>query len=168
MNKYEVIGIILGVCVGIFISCLINGSFKNDVHIPSQNEPINTTYQTDIIYCDQTEDDRIFDACIDYYEDHIDDTYLGYYEATAYCPCVECCGKNDGITASGTKATENRTIAADPDIFPYGTVLLIDGEEYVVEDCGGMIKGKRLDIYFDSHEDAVEYGRQIVEVYERH
>ena len=84
--------------------------------------------------------------------------------ATAYCGCVECCGKDDRITATGTRATEGRTIAADPHVLPYGTHVVIDGNEYIVEDCGGGIEGNRLDLYFESHEDALRYGVRTVEV----
>lgn len=80
--------------------------------------------------------------------------------ATAYCPCVKCCGKNDGITATGTKATEGRTIAADPDILPYGTEILCGMGDFVVEDCGGAIKGNRIDFFFETHEEALKFGRQ--------
>lgn len=78
--------------------------------------------------------------------------------ATAYCPCVKCCGKSDGITATGTKATAGRTIAADPSVFPYGTKMIIYGQEYTVEDCGGAIKGNRIDIYFATHQEALNFG----------
>ena len=84
--------------------------------------------------------------------------------ATAYCGCVQCCVKSDCITATGTRATEGRTIAADPRIIPYGTHVLIDGHEYIVEDCGGAINGNRIDIYFESHEDALQFGVQTVTV----
>ena len=81
--------------------------------------------------------------------------------ATAYCPCVKCCGKDDGITATGVKAEARHTIAADPEFLPYGTELLFDCNTWVVEDCGGMIKGKnRIDIFFDTHEEALKFGRQ--------
>lgn len=80
--------------------------------------------------------------------------------ATAYCPCVECCGKTDGITATGTIATQGRTIAADPSVLAYGTVLSINGNTYTVEDCGGAIKGNRIDIFYNSHEEALEFGIQ--------
>lgn len=90
--------------------------------------------------------------------------YLGTYTATAYCGCAQCCGKSDGITASGTTATQGRTIAA-PSTFDFGTELIIDGHTYVVEDRGGSISGNRIDIYFDSHQDALNYGRRTVEVY---
>ena len=80
--------------------------------------------------------------------------------ATAYCPCVKCCGKSDGITSTGVKAKANHTIAADPSILPYGTEILCGMGEFVVEDCGGSIKGNRVDFFFDSHEEAVKFGRQ--------
>lgn len=90
---------------------------------------------------------------------------LGVFEITAYCPCEKCCGKSDGITATGTKATEGRTIAADPSVLQYGAKVIINGNEYTVEDCGGAIKGNRIDMYFDSHEDALQWGRQTHEVF---
>lgn len=83
---------------------------------------------------------------------------------TAYCACKKCCGKNDGITATGTKASEGRTIAVDPNKIPYGTKVVIDGQTYIAEDCGGAIKGNRIDLYFDSHQEALNFGRQTKEV----
>ena len=81
--------------------------------------------------------------------------------ATAYCPCVKCCGKSDGITSTGVKAKANHTIAADPSILPYGTEILCGMGEFVVEDTGGALKGKnRVDFFFDSHEEALQFGRQ--------
>lgn len=78
--------------------------------------------------------------------------------ATAYCPCVKCCGKDDGITATGTKAKANHTIAADPSVLPYGTEILCGMGEFVVEDCGGAIKGNKIDIFFNDHQEALEFG----------
>ena len=85
------------------------------------------------------------------------------FKVTAYCACVKCCGKSDGITASGTKATQGRTIAADPRYYPYGTKIKLNGKTYIVEDCGGAIKGNRIDMYFDSHQDALQWGVRYVE-----
>ena len=79
---------------------------------------------------------------------------------TAYCPCVKCCGKSDGITASGTQATAGRTVAVDTRLIPYGTEISIDGKTYVAEDCGGKVKGYTIDVFFNSHEEAVNFGRQ--------
>jgi 3D (Asp-Asp-Asp) domain-containing protein len=94
-------------------------------------------------------------------------TSLGVFEVTAYCGCEKCCGKSDGITATGTKAEEGRTIAVDPDVIPYGTVVMINGQEYVAEDCGGAVNGNVVDIYFDNHADALQYGRQTHEIHIR-
>lgn len=86
------------------------------------------------------------------------------YVITAYCPCVQCCGKNDGITASGEKATEGITVAMDKSM-PFGTKIYIDGVgERIVQDRGGAIKGNRIDLYFDSHQEALNFGRQIIQV----
>lgn len=95
---------------------------------------------------------------------------LGVWKITAYCACQKCCGKSPddpryGITATGTVAMEGRTIAADPRVLPYGTVVYIDGHAYTVEDCGGAIKNERIDIYFDSHEAALQWGVQYWEVF---
>ena len=86
-------------------------------------------------------------------------------EATAYCPCVKCCGKSDGITATGVKAKANHTIAADPKILPYGTEILCSMGEFVVEDCGGGIKGNQIDIFFDTHEEALKFGRRNLTIW---
>ena len=83
---------------------------------------------------------------------------LTYYDA-----CVKCCGKTDGITASGVKATAGRTIAAPPE-YPFGQEIEIDGNIYVVEDRGGSIKGNRFDVYVDSHQEAVNLGVRYAEV----
>lgn len=88
------------------------------------------------------------------------------FEATAYCACPKCCGKwADGITASGTKATAKRTIAVDSNIIPLGSKVEIEGMGiYIAEDTGSAIKGKIIDIYFDTHEEALKFGRQKVKV----
>ena len=88
--------------------------------------------------------------------------YTVTFETTAYCACAKCCGKSDGITASGARATAGHTIAA-PSTYPFGTEIEIDGVVYTVEDRGGAIKGNRIDIFFDSHTAANNYGRRTVE-----
>ena len=90
---------------------------------------------------------------------------LGEYKLTAYCACKKCCGKTDGITASGVKATEGITIAADTTVLPFGTEVIIDGHTYIVQDRGGAIKGNRIDVYFDDHSEALDFGVQYKEIY---
>lgn len=102
---------------------------------------------------------------------------LGEFVLTAYCPCVKCCGEwsaehpsrvgTDYIqkTASGTIPTAGRTISVDTSVIPFGTTVIIHGHEYVAEDRGGAIKGNRIDIFFDDHDEALEFGRQTAEVF---
>lgn len=52
----------------------------------------------------------------------------------------------------------NNTIAVDPKIIPLGSEVKIDGVVYVAEDTGGAIKGKRIDVFVDNHEEAMERG----------
>jgi len=78
-------------------------------------------------------------------------TYLGNYYITGYDACVQCCGKTDGITASGVKATVSHTVAMCKD-FPFGTEIYIaDLGFYVVEDRG---VGKNcVDIFCNNHSE---------------
>ena len=95
---------------------------------------------------------------------------LGEFTLTAYCPCMKCCGKTDGITATGPTAAEGRTIAVDPRVIPYGSTVTLYYEDgtvhtYTAEDCGGAIKENRIDVFFDSHEAARAVGVQKAMVY---
>ena len=85
------------------------------------------------------------------------------YKVTAYCACMKCCGKTNGITAMGTKATEGRTIAASSK-YAFGTKLNINGHIYTVEDRGGAITGNKIDIYMNSHAAALAWGVKYLPV----
>lgn len=96
--------------------------------------------------------------------------YIGKFKFSYYCPCIKCCGKSDGITATGTKATAGRTVAVDPSVIPYGTKLKVVSEDgtvayYVAEDCGGSIKNNRIDIFVNEHQEALNLGINYGEVY---
>ena len=85
---------------------------------------------------------------------------------TAYSPYEESTGKSPDdpdfkVTASSTIATQGRTIAMDKSI-PFGTLVKIEGFDGVfrVEDRGAAIKGKKVDVYFDSVEEAIKFGKQ--------
>ena len=91
--------------------------------------------------------------------------YLGVYTCYGYCSCKKCCNKSDGITATGVKARSKHTVAVDPEIIPLGSMLVIDDKVYIAEDVGGSIKGCKIDIYFDSHDEALKFGKQDKEVF---
>lgn len=90
-------------------------------------------------------------------------TSTAIYKVTGYCACVKCCGKTNGITASGTKATAGKTVAASAQ-FSFGTKLLINGTTYTVEDRGGAIKGNKIDVYFNTHAEALQWGVKYLPV----
>ena len=85
------------------------------------------------------------------------------YKITAYCPCAKCCGKTNGMTASGTKATAGRTVAASSK-FAFGTKLNIGGHIYTVEDRGGAINGNKIDIFVNTHSEALQWGVRYLTV----
>ena len=79
--------------------------------------------------------------------------YIGDFKLTAYCPCYSCSEGYGSNTASGVRATEGVTIAADKRILPLGTKVYIEGVgERIVQDVGGAIKGNKIDIYVSSHD----------------
>lgn len=91
---------------------------------------------------------------------------LDEYRVTAFCPGPCCCGEfADGITASGHVIQPGDKFVAAPREIPYGTSLEIPGYGIVtVQDRGGSIKGKRLDVFFSSHQEALEWGVRNLKV----
>lgn len=107
---------------------------------------------------------------------------ISQMEVTGYCDCEICCNwkrswfglgppviasgpgkgtrKKVGLTASGLMA-QRGTVAADTRYYPMGTILYIPGYGWGrVEGRGGAIKGQKLDLFFDSHQEALEWGRK--------
>ncbi len=89
---------------------------------------------------------------------------LHTWRVTAYCPCKKCCGRfSDGITASG-KPAKGKIVAA-PEGIPFGTWINIPGYGWAeVLDRGGSIKGRRLDVLFPTHQEALVWGVQYLEI----
>jgi 3D (Asp-Asp-Asp) domain-containing protein len=89
------------------------------------------------------------------------------FKATAYCRTDE----GGEYTSTGTR-TRVGAIAVDPRVIPYGTRMFImtkDGS-YIygvatAEDCGGAIKGKRLDLFYETNSECIEFGRRNCDVY---
>lgn len=93
----------------------------------------------------------------------------GIWKVTAYCGCKICCGKTDGITASGRKETANHTVACNWLLF--GTRIKIDDRIYTVEDRGAKsLFGtksnpiKHIDIFFNTHQEARKFGVKYLPV----
>ncbi|KIL46905.1 hypothetical protein KP77_24730 [Jeotgalibacillus alimentarius] len=105
---------------------------------------------------------------------HVVDNPSKTVKATGYTAGIESTGKEPGdplygITFSGVQVKRDlySTIAADPSVFPIGTVMFIPGYGYgVVADTGSAIKGNIIDLYFDTVDEVFnEWGKQDVEVY---
>ena len=102
---------------------------------------------------------------------------LGEFKLTAYCSCEKCCGKwalnrpkdengKDIVYGStGAILIAGTSIAVDPSVIPYGSHVEINGHTYTAQDTGGAIQGNRIDVYFDNHQDALNFGVQYVEVF---
>ena len=87
-------------------------------------------------------------------------TYAGEFHCTAYCSeeYPHICGEGQGITSSGAKVQPGVTVAADTSIFPYGTVILIEGVGMrVVQDTGSLIKENTLDVAVGTHAEAISW-----------
>lgn len=86
---------------------------------------------------------------------------------SAYCACAKCCARWAalGLTASGRPPVQGKTVAADTSVWPMGACLEIEGVgRRWVHDVGGAIKGRALDVFYESHEDALRFGRRELKV----
>jgi uncharacterized protein YabE (DUF348 family) len=73
-------------------------------------------------------------------------------------------------TATGTKCRRDpngySTVAVDPRVIPLGTKLYIEGYGYAIaEDTGGAIKGNKVDVYFNTYTEMMNWGRRKINVY---
>lgn len=93
--------------------------------------------------------------------------YLGKFKITHYCACKKCCGPNaQGITASGKKVEEGKTIAVDPKVIKLGSKVHIEGYgDMEAQDTGSAIKGNIIDIYIANHNEALKLGVKYKDVY---
>lgn len=102
---------------------------------------------------------------------HEGNKYTGVFEVTGYCNCRSCCGQyspevtgRTPHTASGTVPCAGRTVAVDSNVIPLGSTVVINGHSYIAEDTGSAVKGNVIDVFYDSHNDALNWGRRSVEV----
>ncbi len=147
-------------CTSIFWTCIFSAYGKAEA-IGETTEPISVVETTEIT----TEETTDIPLTTVKFEDIPELKELGTFKLTAYCTCVECCGKDDGITASGAVAKPYRTVAVDTSIIPFGTELYINGEYYIAEDTGGLVKGNVIDICMSSHEEASTF-KKYAKVFE--
>lgn len=94
---------------------------------------------------------------------------LGQVVTSGYCNCALCCGPwAGGATASGVMPQAAHTIAVDKydPLLPFGTHVIMNGTEYVVEDTGPLNRyGVTFDVYYDDHATAQAHGHQTWEAF---
>lgn len=102
---------------------------------------------------------------------------LGTFKVTAYCACEICCqhyalarpvdeaGNAIVVGASGEVLIPEYSVAVDPTVIPYGTVLYIEDKEYIAHDCGSAIKDNCIDVYYTDHTTANQQGVQYLEIF---
>lgn len=95
----------------------------------------------------------------------VGDCIITYYDV-----CVLCCGKADGITASGTKAVPYETCAVDPAVIPLGSSVLVKYEDGTIlrlraEDTGKGVRGNHIDVCVAGHKEALALGVRRATVY---
>lgn len=99
--------------------------------------------------------------------------YLGQeFTVTHYCGCSTCCGQwssgseSEAYGCKGVKLTPYYSIAADPDVIPYGTIVHDqDGNAYEVVDTGSAIKGNKIDLFVGDHQEALNLGVKTIYLY---
>ena len=179
MKKYTLIDNAISVVIGLLIAVTVAvGAYKSQSVGATTIEPTPT-----LPYIEEPTELETLLSCVEPTTEAIEETEaitepviefvnIGEYRITAYCKCEACCSswannRPDGIVygASGNVLIPNYSIAVDPDVIPYGTVVYIDGLPYVAHDCGGSIKDKSIDLYMASHEEALNWGVQYKDVY---
>lgn len=137
---------------------------REDGRLPGDDEPATVRCFMTEEEVEQAENEMI-EAALLARATRIDNVTVTHYDC-----CVECCGKVDGITASGVRATPGVTVAVDPDVIPMGADVLVDYGDgdiqyYRADDVGGSVKGNHIDLCVSSHQEAVELGRKTATVW---
>lgn len=156
-----ILGLLLGTGTGILIG-----------KATSKDEPVETVLATEPNFF--TEKVQEVEP-ITTKPEEIEPIYLGNYRITAYCACKKCCGvwaenRPNGIVkgAMGVELTPGYSVASP---LAFGTKLYIEGYgDVVVQDRTASwvvdkYNGEIIDIYFDSHEEALNFGVRYADVY---
>lgn len=161
--------LIIIVFIALIIVCIYNEQSKTASYNSKQHNQIETKQLKQQIYKEKTIDTET-DGEVD--TQAIKPVSIGEFKLTAYCPCEICCGiwaynRPNRVVygAIGEELKEGYSIAVDPDVIPYKTEVIINGRTYKAQDCGGGIKGNEIDVYFEDHDEALDFGVQYTEVF---
>lgn len=183
MNREKTIDICTSIVLILFFLGAIALAVHNSRAQPTPTEPTETTETVEMYNAvDKTaSSETVAPTTIETTtEEPTTKKSLGMWTITAYCPCFECCGKYalnrpDGVVfgASGHRLIPGISVgAAKSAKIPYETVLEIDGYGLVIvhdrvhNRIDARYGGKVLDIYFETHEEAKQFGKRVLEVKE--
>lgn len=178
--KIKIINVTIIIIISVVIGILkINSSNKNELpkesNIKSNTEfEIQTEIFTveEILHQIEKTSENVTEEATEQSTEQPKIVSLGTFKITAYCSCEKCCGQwalnrpnNVVYGASGAELIADYSVAVDTDLIPYGEKIIINNREYIAHDCGGAIQGNRIDIYMSSHEKALQWGVQNLEVF---
>lgn len=90
---------------------------------------------------------------------------LGTFKISHYCACRKCSGPWGHRTSSGATCQEGVTVAVDPRILPEGAVIRITGYgDRIVQDTGSGVRGRHIDVFYESHQECLDRGIKYREV----
>lgn len=154
----ELISSVIALFLIAFCFFATNVKADNDQSYAIQNSklPIEDMSETTRCYMEENEiqedyENEKIEAALMSRSTAVDDCVVTYY-----CPCSKCCGKSDGITATGVQAIAGATVAVDPDIIPLGSDVRIGDNWYVATDTGP--NGNHVDVFVNDHQEALNLG----------
>ena len=168
---YIVVLLWITVCLAALLLCADTADATYTTTILEEQEDDGSLPGDDIparepVVFEEDENQRIEDALLSRAR-IIEECTITYYCAEQY---EHICGTGDGITATGSYVTPYVSCAVDPSVIPYGSTVIVDygdGElhYYVADDCGGAIKGNKIDLCVETHQEALDEGIKTATVY---
>ncbi|WP_238473803.1 3D domain-containing protein [Paenisporosarcina cavernae] len=96
-----------------------------------------------------------------------DDNVVKEFYVTSTSYTANCRGCS-GITSTGINLKRNpdaKVIAVDPRVIKLGTKVYVEGYGYAIAgDTGSAIKGNKIDVFFDTRSEALNWGRRTVKI----
>ena len=167
LNKAKVLAVALGISVSANIGMYLHGQYLQNEIVDSQEEVfdlkarntlLKDTYNELLGQMQETQNE------VQNLQSQVEELQkwrsLGVFRITAYWFGEDEYGD---LTSTGVKAQVNHTIAVDPEIIPYRSKVMIDGQIYVAEDCGGAIKNNVIDVWVENQSNS--FGVKYTEIY---
>lgn len=167
LNKAKVLAVALGISVSANIGMYLHGQYLQNEIVDNQEEVfdlkarntlLKDTYNELLGQMQETQNE------VQNLQSQVEELQkwrsLGVFRITAYWFGEDEYGD---LTSTGVKAQVNHTIAVDPEIIPYGSKVMIDGQIYVAEDCGGAIKNNVIDVWVENQSNS--FGVKYTEIY---